>query len=355
VYFSPLALTPSLSLQYAGAPSPVPLMAAFVAIGAWGAIGYVAAAFCAPSREARVDVLSRLGDALVLPAAASMLAFGLWSTYRVNPVYDIRLYAFELVLGAPFSAIFLRLFSLMWPLNSIASGCYAALPLGMVLVAAVQPGRARQTTVLTTAIVAGGCGFLLYFLCPAAGTLMAFGAPYPPSLPTTLADASLTIARVGEPRNAMPSLHAVWALLLWFNARSLSILWRRTLRLFAVMNIAAAMGPDGSHWLMDVVVSVPLAVAIQSATVTRTSDRSWHWALDAVACSAMTALWLIGFRLGRPLLDLPFTAAWAATIVTVVWPLRRQRRADVRADSLNEPRRAGRRVAADPATTLARA
>jgi hypothetical protein len=81
------------------------------------------------------------------------------------------------------------------------------------------------------------------------------------------------------------------------------------------------MGLDDTHWFMDMVVAVPLAVAIQSAVITDEYGGR-HWA-TVMAGGALTVVWLIGLRVADPLLRLPTIAAWLAVIVTVCWPLRR--------------------------------
>jgi len=97
------------------------------------------------------------------------------------------------------------------------------------------------------------------------------------------------------------------------------------------MTIWAAIGPDGSHWLMDIVVAVPFAVAIQSAFVTSRLEGARRTWTDVISCAALTAVWLIGFRATGLLLRLPTPAAWLAVVATVWWPLSRQRTAGVMA------------------------
>ena len=161
------------------------------------------------------------------------------------------------------------------------------------------------------------------------GPLTAFGPPYPAALPAAALDAVLTIAPEGAPRNGMPSLHAIWALLLWFNAWPMSVGWRRALRFFAMLNIWAAMGLDDTHWIMDLVVGVPLAVAIQCVAVTSRDAKGSWWIADAALCAAIGGVWLWGFR-GGWLLGLSPMLAWGATVATVVFPLYLQRRAAAR-------------------------
>ena len=112
----------------------------------------------------------------------------------------------------------------------------------------------------------------------------------------------------------MPSLHTAWALLIWFNAQPLPVRLRRGLRLFVIMTLWATMGLE-EHWFMDLVVGVPLAVAIQSRAGARRRQRDA--AGSTRSCAALTAAWLIGFRTGDTLLRLPMPVAWLAVVATV--------------------------------------
>jgi len=322
VYLTPLTIAIAGVAHYLGAPAPLPMLVMLFGLGTLGAFGFVVAAWRASDPAERSRYLVQLADALVLPVAGSMLAFGLWSAFRVNPVYDMRMDAFEANLGGHFSLFAARTYPLLFPLSAVATACYFTLPIVMTLIAAAQPDIRRQSNVLMASVAAGACGFALYFVCPSVGTFNAFVPPQPNVVPVTPVSGSLFTAIVDVPRNAMPSLHAVWALLLWFNAETLSVASRRALRVFAVMNMWAAMGP-GEHWVMDLVVAVPIAVAIQSACVIG-SQRMW---IDVTSCAALTAVWLIGFRAGVPLLNAPTAVAWMAVAVTVCGPLSRLARA----------------------------
>jgi hypothetical protein len=90
------------------------------------------------------------------------------------------------------------------------------------------------------------------------------------------------------------------------------------------LTLWAVMGLDDTHWLTDVIVGVPLAVALQWAFVP--ADRvpqARRWA-TVVACMVLTVAWLLAIRAGRPLLDLSPMLAWIAVLGTVGWPLSRQ-------------------------------
>jgi hypothetical protein len=259
-----------------------------------------------------------------MPGRTSMVSFGLWATHHVNPVYDGRIYAFEEILGFKFSIIGVKSYHVLKPLSGLASLCYAMLAVAMTIVAGAQGSLRRERAFLTATVVAGACGFALYFLCPIVGPLTAFGPLYPGALPDLSPDAPLLTAPTGAPRNGMPSLHTIWALLIWFNLGMLSPKLRVALKVFVILTLWAVMGLDDTHWLTDVIVGVPLAVALQSAFVpTPGVSESRRWG-TVTACAVLTFAWLLGIRAGTPLLQLPPVLAWIAVLFTVGWPLSRQ-------------------------------
>jgi hypothetical protein len=290
------------------------------ALGVLGAAGFVLAWTMAPDPEARSTYRDQFIDALLLPMGASMVSYGLWATFRVNPVYDPRIYAFEQILGIRVSLLSAKSYVMLAPFSGIATACYNLVAVAIAIVAARQPDARRQRDVLTATLVSGACGFVLYFVCPVVGPVVSFGPFYPSSLPVLPLDPALLMAVEGMPRNGMPSLHTIWALLIWFNALTLPAALRRSLQLFVVLTLWSVLSPEGSHWIMDIVVSVPLAVAIQLLVMTRRAEMAGRTRMAAV-CLALTGVWLIGFRTGMPLLALPRLVAWAAVLGTVCWPL----------------------------------
>jgi hypothetical protein len=264
-------------------------------------------------------------DALLLPLSASMVSYGLWSTYHLNPVYDPRIYAFEEILGVPFSLLGARSYRMLAPLSGVATACYNLVAVGIALVAAAQRDQRRQRDFLTATLVAGACGFALYFVCPVVGPVVSFGPFYPDTLPAIPLDPALLLAIDDAPRNGMPSLHTIWALLIWFNVEGVPAGLRRALRAFVILTLWAVMSPEGSHWFMDVVVSVPLTIAIQSAFLSRGFEPAGRTSSTVLVCLTLTFGWLFGFRAGTPLLGLPPILAWAGVVGTLWWPLSRRR------------------------------
>jgi hypothetical protein len=325
VCLAPLAVAAAVVLEGRGAPTQLLLMDVLTGLGAIGVLGYVLAARRAGAGQDRERYLGQLMDALIVPAGASMASFGLWSTGRINPVYDGRVYAFEEILGFKFSLLGVQSYRLLAPLSAAATACYGILPLAIALVAAAQKDPQREQGLLTATVVAGAAGFAMYFYCPVAGPLHAFSPLYPNALPPISADAALITAPLGPPRNGMPSLHTVWALLVWFNIRELPTLARWALRAFVAFTLWAVMGLDDTHWFLDAVVAVPFAVALQLAFVSGRAE-GWQscWRV-VLACSALTVVWLVTLRTGSLLFSLPPAGAWAAVVATVWWPMRRER------------------------------
>ena len=324
VYLTPLAWLAVMAVEGRNAPPPLLWLDMMFALGVLGVCGFLLAAAAAPDAEAKARYIDQLLDALLFPLGASMASIALWSTHHVNPVYDGRIYAFEEILGFKFSIIGVTSYHLLKPFSALASLCYTMLAVAMTVVAGAQDSVLRERNFLRATVVAGVCGFALYFVCPVVGPLTAFGPLYPGALPDLPPDAPLLIAPTGAPRNGMPSLHTIWALLIWFNLTSLAPSLRITLRAFVILTLWAVMGLDDTHWLTDVIVGIPFAVALQSAFVPAPGVAPARRWVTVTACVALTLAWLLAIRAGTPLLDLPPLLAWMAVVATVCWPLSRQ-------------------------------
>ena len=119
------------------------------------------------------------------------------------------------------------------------------------------------TVVLLAGVADGSCTHV-----PGTGPIYAFGQDFPwknvpyedlstfvrqkMSLPTTI------------PRNAMPSLHVAWDVHVWWNSKRFPIALRAAVFLFLFMTVIATLG-SGQHYLVDLVVSLPFALTVQSA------------------------------------------------------------------------------------------
>jgi hypothetical protein len=322
VYLTPLTWLTALAIEGQSAPPVLLWLDMLFGLGVLGVVGFVVAASCSSDSRERADYIGGLMDALLLPLGASMVSYGLWATFRLNPVYDPRVYAFEELLGVKVSLWSAQAYGILTPVSAIATSCYNLVAVAIAVVAAGQRERGREQDVLNAILISGACGFALYFVCPVVGPVVSFAPYYPQTMPTVPLHPPLLMAIGGAPRNGMPSLHTIWALLIWFSASGVAVPVRRALRAFVLLTLWAVLSPEGAHWLMDVVVSIPLAVAIHAAFLASANEGTARRWTTVGACVLLTAAWLLGLRTGR-VLDLPSAVAWVAVLGTVLWPLRR--------------------------------
>jgi PAP2 superfamily len=327
VYLTPLTWVTALAIEGHAALPVLLWLDMLFGLGVLGVLGFAVAALRSTQSNERADYVGGLMDALLLPMGASMVSYGLWATFRLNPVYDPRVYAFEELLGVKVSLWSAQAYGVLTPLSALATSCYNLVAIAIAVVAAAQRDRAREQDVLNAILISGACGFALYFVCPVVGPVVSFGPYYPQTLPTVSFHPPLLMAVAGAPRNGMPSLHTIWALLIWFSANGVAVGVRRALRAFVLLTLWAVLSPEGSHWLIDVIVSVPLAVAIHAAFLPIGHEDPTRRRVTIGACGLLTAVWLLGLRSGI-LLDLPPAAAWMAVLGTVCWPLWRRHASD---------------------------
>jgi hypothetical protein len=229
---------------------------------------------------------------------------------------DLWLYAIDESFGQP-SFLLGRLFAQSKVLWAIETTVYFALPLALsIFYAAHEHSRQRWPISIFRAItISCLLVFVGYVIYPAAGPAHAFpGFPY--SAP----------AQVPEPRrlalsawpNCMPSLHMAGALLVWWNARPW--FWARMgAGVFALLTALATLG-TGEHYLIDLVVAVPYALAIQGAAANHPRRVT-----PLLAGTGLTAAWLALLHLDNDLFARP-PLIWTLTIATLGVSLLLERR-----------------------------
>jgi hypothetical protein len=165
--------------------------------------------------------------------------------------------------------------------------------------------RAMAANPFYTMVVAGVLGCCCYQLLPAAGPVHVFHG-FPNGLP---AQVSLTAEPLPWiPRNAIPSLHTAWALLVYWAVAKYSRPVRWAAAVFVLLTLLATLG-FGEHYLIDLVVAVPFAVAVQAFCAR-------HWVQSGV-CLAGTLAWLIYLRFGLPHAAPSVATTWILTAISV--------------------------------------
>lgn len=141
------------------------------------------------------------------------------------------------------------------------------------------------------------------------------------SLPRLLLEAVPVSSDI--PRNAIPSLHMAWAMLLYWNTKGLSRGWRMFLAIYAGMTAISTLG-TGEHYFVDLVAGVPFALAVQAVV---SPDRRVEWARRGVAAGAglaLTMAWLLLVRFGVRWMLVSPVLPWSLVALSgvAVWRLK---------------------------------
>ncbi len=234
--------------------------------------------------------------------------------------FDRYLYAFDAGFGGQLSFAVGRLFSRLPPLRALCLLVYASLTFSVLLLFASLKGTARvRWLMLANFALIGVVGRLCYSAVPAMGPIYQFPAQFPWNPPPVL---SLTIEPIHLPpgmRNAMPSLHAAWALmLLWWTYGQRH--WVRVAAgLFLFLTLLATLGL-GEHYLVDLIVAVPFTLASFAVLTGFLPGNRVPWVALGVGLG-LSIFWFVllrsplGATLGQPQI------AWPLSISTVVLSL----------------------------------
>jgi hypothetical protein len=286
---------------------------------ALGAIGVLQFGYAAiRDAELQAALQRELPAALIVVLGVAVTPFFLWISHWINPVQDLYVLAFEDTLGIRPSVLGVRLFNGFPLFGLVCAICYIALPLGIVALQALQRPERTENDIVVTFVLITVIGYTLYFLFPVVGPLTAFGVAYPDHLPAIgTVHGGEIVAPLHAPRNGLPSLHAAWAMLIWLNARTLDPTVRRLLRTFAAANLFATMGLPDTHWLTDLVVSLPLTIGVQAVCNVRLPLASrTRWGI-VLACAGLFGAWLIILWWGHSAFAAAPWTSWMAIVATV--------------------------------------
>lgn len=260
-------------------------------------------------RDECQNAVALLAPSLVLIVFILGCARVLSLTSGVNPqTDDAWLLAFDGSLGFQPSFLLGRIMYNSLFLMRVSLLIYLSLPFAMAVVCAGQIAKgARRASwyMLTVILLAGIAGWLLYAIVPGTGPIYAFGHDFPwhalpyrdlPRLVLAKMSVPITI-----PRNAMPSLHVGWALLLCWNSRKFPLGLRSAMVVFLAITVFATLG-TGQHYLVDLVGSLPFAVGVQAAGLLIFRDESAasksRLIGTVIAGLSLTLIWLAVVRFG---------------------------------------------------------
>jgi len=283
------------------------------------------------SEEERREKFSTLAAAGVLPTLWIITAYSVKLTTSLYPsTYDLYLFAFDGSLGFHPSFLAGQLFLYCPPIQFASALVYLALPLGVSMLYGWHRVNTHRlpVNVLMLFLATSILGFQMYYFVPATGPLYAFPNAFPWNPPDLRMLSLHPLGLPPAPRNAMPSLHAAAALLVFWN----SLVWPRWARVlcgvFLFLTLLATLGL-GEHYFVDLVVAVPLSLALQagfSASLPWRAPERWNAVLLG---GSLVGLWFVFLRMGAPLYRVSPAIGWiavAGTLAPCILALRRLRR-----------------------------
>lgn len=268
--------------------------------------------------------------AVLAPAAA--LVFFVLSAQRALSLanllypktYDLYLYLADGSFGFQPSFLIGRAMAASAVLRVAASLTYVSLPFVMALVYALRLPKATERPfwdLITLFLLAGLGGWALYNVVPATGPAYVFSASFPwQSLPYP-ALRRLFLEQVpvnGDiPRNAIPSLHMAWVVLLYWNAKGLPRAVRVFLAVYLALTVVSTLG-TGEHYFVDLVAGLPFAFAVQAVVAPGMKTSISRRAIAASSGLALTLIWLLLVRFAVKLMLVSPVLPWGLVAVTGV-------------------------------------
>lgn len=225
-------------------------------------------AIWARNHERKVMVCAFLPAALFV-GSEYMASTLLDITERLHPkVFDLYLYSFDCSLRVQISFALGKVVAAWHWLSFTCLLFYLALPLPLALVfaARLRQGIGRALPVMLAFLITGPLGVLFYNMLPACGPIHLFGPAFPwhpPAIAEVMRMKLQTVRIAHDARNAIPSLHMAWVLLVWWSSRTLRLWIRAVAFAFLAFTAVATMG-IGEHYFVDVVVAYPFALMVMA-------------------------------------------------------------------------------------------
>ena len=254
----------------------------------------------------------------VFPLLSMVTGYSLSLTLWLRPrTWDSFLLAFDGALGFQPSFLLGR-FVLenhrAWDWTTVI---YYALPFSGAMLYGAHRARPRQPVAILGLLLSFVIlGFAQYGVCPAVGPAHAFRALYPWRSPALREIALQSMAVGRDPRNCMPSLHFGAALLVWWNSRIWPSWGRALAGLFLLVTGFSTLAL-GEHYLIDLVVVFPFALAFQAAWTKAVPFASRARYLPLIVGCALTILWYVLLRYAIPMFEWSRVVSWLSIIATV--------------------------------------
>jgi hypothetical protein len=256
----------------------------------------------------KTEALTPFMLAMFCPVLITVVAASLEFAIPLQPlVYDYNLFHADLGLGGSFTFMAGKWLWQFKPLFYFCLLVYGSLPVAMVFgfVRYLRKPEDFSLNLVSTVILAGIVGYAYYQICPGLGPYYVYGKDFPFGWPQSTPWGPIAIPL--HPRNAMPSLHAGWVLLLWWNLRRQPRWLRVSSAVYVFFTLLATQG-FGEHYFVDLIAAVPFAVAMQAIGQKRY--------LEAAPALAWTAAFTVWLRLASSPQWTSAPVVWTMTAVT---------------------------------------
>jgi hypothetical protein len=282
---------------------------------------------------ARRKALDIAAIKFALPGSIPLTIFALWQTSEIlHHTYDNYFYAFDGLLSFPAAEVAGQFFiTHPWGATPFryTYGGFMMMACFFIILEVKIAGR-PSGWLLSRWIAAGLFGCALYFVIPGIGPNAAFDTVYPGKLPDpSVVPLALFSCFERVPRNAMPSLHTTWALLIAIAAWRMGMVARIVASLNAIGIAVATLGLR-EHYLVDLIVAIPFTVAVHGFVSMLERQAGWRTqATAAIAGSILTGGWLLIIRYGTgPLRSVPWIASLLVlgTLIFSAWLYLRMKR-----------------------------
>lgn len=232
-------------------------------VASWGFLAWKVLVSQGGERRRTLNILAA---ALAVPFGHLLLWPSIMGTIPFLPdLTDNMLIALDASLGFQPTGLVGALFEALPPFHILHLVVYFQIPLAMYLIAGLEERRQQRMGVglIPACLAAAVIGYFLYFLMPAVGPRPYFGDGFAQALQQLAVLPTEPLVNTTNPRNAMPSLHMTWGLLIYLAARPLGRGVHIGAALFALGTALATMGL-GEHYFIDLVVAVPLVLLVRA-------------------------------------------------------------------------------------------
>ena len=184
-----------------------------------------------------------------------------------------------------------------WPFTlTLIQSVYSLLSIVilLMLIPVFREKRASQLHIFRVITISFISGFIFYFILPVAGP-PGFGESYPDNMQWILDLPPGKILIPPSLRNGMPSMHFTGAMLLVLAAACLRRkVYFYAAGLFAIITFVATMAV-GEHYMTDLVVAMPLVIALGTALI---NPPGWNFLRRRIwwVCVSLFVVWEILLR-----------------------------------------------------------